>query len=179
MTPLLASAPGYFQAARSEMLRFVPVDVSRVLEVGCGAGTFGMVLKSKRPVEVVGIEAESDVAALARSRLDRVIVGDVELRDPDVPNGYFDALVFNDVLEHLRDPWAVLSRMRPFLRVGGYVIASIPNMRYFEVMKELVVRGEWRYVDEGVMDRTHLRFFTKKSMMDMFLDTGFTHQSII
>ncbi|MHB8493940.1 MAG: class I SAM-dependent methyltransferase, partial [Casimicrobiaceae bacterium] len=108
MTPLLASAPGYFQAARSEMLRFVPVDVSRVLEVGCGAGTFGMVLKSKRPVEVVGIEAESDVAALARSRLDRVIVGDVELRDPDVPNGYFDALVFNDVLEHLRDPWAVL-----------------------------------------------------------------------
>ena len=172
-SPLSGAPPGYFQAARTEMLRFVPADVGRVLEVGCGAGAFGMMLKSSRAVEVVGIEAVADVAEAARVHLDRVIVGDVELRDPDVPTGYFDALVFNDVLEHLRDPWAVLSRMRRLLRPGGYIVASIPNMRYFEVVKGLIVRGEWRYVEEGVLDRTHLRFFTKKSMSNMFLDAGF------
>jgi len=155
------------------MLPFVPADVTRVLEVGCGAVRFGQQLKSVRSIEVVGVEQVEEAAAVARTRLDRVVIEDIEKRDLDIPSGYFDALVFNDVLEHLRDPWTVLSRMRRLLRPRGYAIASIPNMRYFEVMKSLLLRAEWRYVDEGVLDRTHLRFFTKSSIHDLFGVTGF------
>ncbi len=155
------------------MLSFVPEDVARVLEIGCGAGTFGELLKSRRAMEVVGVEPVTEAADMARSRLDRVLVEDIELCDLDLPLGYFDAAIFNDVLEHLRDPWDVLSRMRRFIRPDGYVIASIPNMRYFEVIKSLLVRAEWHYADEGVLDRSHLRFFTKKSMHELFSSTGF------
>ena len=85
----------------------------------------------------------------------------------------FDVVVMNDVLEHLVDPWAVLRSLHRVLTAGGSVVASIPNIRYFPVLKKYIMKGQWQYRDDGVMDRTHLRFFTQRSIMDLFMSTNY------
>lgn len=96
-----------------------------------------------------------------------------------LPPRQFDAIVFNDVLEHLVDPWSALRESKSFLTDGGMVIASIPNVRHYSVIKPLVVSGRFEYQDAGLLDRTHLRFFTFTSSVDLFESTGFrvTHVS--
>ncbi len=156
--------PEYYQCDRAEMLPFVPQSVSRVLEVGCGAGRFGAEIRRSRKAEVWGIEAIPEIAAQAAERLDRVLTKNIEDGALELPSDYFDCIIFNDVLEHLTYPWAVLRSLRHALRASGCVVASIPNIRYYHTLKALVVRKEWEYVDDGILDRTHFRFFTKKSI---------------
>jgi len=86
--------------------------------------------------------------------------------------------VCNDVLEHLPDPWTVLRQAHGLLNPGGVVVASIPNLRYFPVLKDLVLRGEFEYQRDGVLDRTHLRFFTRKSIGRLFEDTGYSVRAV-
>jgi 2-polyprenyl-3-methyl-5-hydroxy-6-metoxy-1,4-benzoquinol methylase len=121
--------------------------------------------------EVVGIEMDPVTAADAAVRLDDVIVG----RYPDdIPAGQtFDCVVFNDVLEHMDNPWSALEATIEHLAPGGAVVASIPNVRNVEVVYPLLTRGTWRYRDQGLLDRTHLRFFTKSSMRELFEESGF------
>ncbi len=159
----------YFGYERQEMVRFVPASATRVLEVGCASGSFGRLLKSTRPVEVWGIEPFSDAARRATDILDNVVVADIEAAIGDLPRDYFECVVFNDVLEHLRDPWSVLREIQAAMSPGSVVVASIPNMRHYSVMKQLVLAKRWDYVDAGVLDRTHLRFFTCETMRDMFV----------
>ncbi len=83
-----------------------------------------------------------------------------------------DCIVFNDVLEHTVDPWSVLRETKRHLNVGGCVVASIPNVRYLPVLIDLIFRSRWEYVDEGVLDRTHLRFFTRSTIEEMFASSG-------
>lgn len=168
---------GYFEAVRSEMLPFVPSDCKRVLDVGCGRGNFGKLLKQTRPVEVWGIEPVAAAAVVAATQLDFVIEG-AFTPDANLPPASFDAIFFNDVLEHLLDPAAALRQARTLLGPGGVVIASIPNIRFFPTQWEVVVRGEWRYEDSGIMDRTHLRFFTRKSILALFADNSFRVEKI-
>lgn len=163
----------YFSYQRNEMLEFIPNDAKKFLEVGCGGGDFGALLKDTRQVEVTGLEMVPEAAEAAKLKLDKVIVGNVEAEEIDIPNGYFDCLIFNDVLEHFRDPWAMLAKFTHALRPGGYVVASIPNMRYFPVFRELFLEGDWAYQDQGVLDRTHLRFFTFKTGGELFSQNGF------
>lgn len=166
--------PGsYYVNARMEMLRYIPADVQRVLEVGCAEGHFGSALKASRGLEVWGIETEAGPAAVARDQLDKLLLGSVEKDELDLPPAYFDCIIFNDVLEHLTDPWRVLQQLSRHLRPGGYVVASIPNVRYFPVIKKLLFKKEWRYVGKGVLDKTHLRFFTQSSIVEMFEECGF------
>lgn len=168
---------GYLDRPRRDMIRFVPVAARSVLDVGCARGGFGAALKAARlaadsPVTVTGIEAEAEAAATARQRYDQVITG---WFPHDLPDGSaFDCIVFNDILEHLVDPWDALRRARDLLLPGGSVVASIPNMRYWPVFWRLVTKGEWRYVADGVLDRTHLRFFTAGSVREMFVGAGYT-----
>lgn len=169
---------GYFEQRRQEMLAYIPLTAKRVLEVGCGSGAFAAYLKSQRSVEVVAIEAHPAAAEAARPRVDRLIHSSIEEATPQLAGEIFDCVVFNDVLEHLVDPWASLLRIRPLLSDSGRVVASIPNMRYFPVLKELVLRGQWEYQQQGVLDRTHLRFFTAHSMRQLFTSTGFTVQTL-
>jgi 2-polyprenyl-3-methyl-5-hydroxy-6-metoxy-1,4-benzoquinol methylase len=152
------------------MYPLVPASARRVLDVGCHRGAFGALLRASGR-EVVGIETDPATAAHAMVRLDEVIVG----RYPDdVPAGTtFDCVVFNDVLEHMEDPWSALAATIGHLEAGGTVVASIPNVRNIEVVYPLLTRGSWRYHDQGLLDRTHLRFFTKSSMRDLFEDSGF------
>jgi len=158
----------YYRQERLEMQALVPSDAQRVLEVGCGAGTFGAALKSRQAVEVWGIEPSRDAATRAESALDRVLCSSIEDALSELPNGHFDWIVFNDVLEHLVDPEATLRALLPKLAQGGGFIASIPNLRYYKVLRDLILKGEFEYVEQGVMDRTHLRFFTPKSVARMW-----------
>ena len=167
----------YFQQARTEMLPFVPAGSQRVLDVGCGRGNFGEALKQARQIEVWGLEPVAAAAAEAATKLDRVIEG-IFTSEADLPPASFDAICFNDVLEHLMDPAEALRFARTLLKPGGAVVTSIPNIRHFQAMWEIVVRGEWCYRDSGTFDRTHLRFFTRKSILALFADSGFTVEKI-
>lgn len=164
---------GYFAALRREMLPFVPIDAKDILDVGCGDGSFGALLKESRPCRVTGVEHVAAVADLARSRLDKVLVASAEEPLP-FPPGSFDCIVANDVLEHLVDPWQAVRRFAALLRPGGVMVASIPNVRHYRVLKALVQDGKWEYTDKGVLDRTHLRFFTRRTMPGLFEPAGLT-----
>lgn len=165
--------PQYFAGPRKEMLEFIPGGARRILEIGCGDGRFGESVKARQQVEITGVELNPVAGSRARPRLDVVHVADLEAAPPTLPTAYFDCMVCNDVLEHLRDPWSVLRHLRPSLAPGAFVVASLPNLRFLGVMKDLVLRGDFTYQDDGVLDRTHVRFFTKKTMRALFEDTGF------
>lgn len=156
---------------RPEVVALVP-EAQRLLDVGCGRGGFGSRLRQTgRVVELWGIEPHPEAAEEARVHFDRVITG---VYPDDLPaEERFDVVVFNDVLEHMLDPWDVLSRTRRNLQPDGRVIASIPNVRYWPVLWDLVVRGRWTYTETGTLDQSHLRFFTRASAVELFRRAGF------
>lgn len=171
------SDPGdYYRHSRPEIQRLIPDTAARVLDVGCAAGALGASLKAARPdCRVVGIEQLPEAAALASRVLDRVLVGDAGdvLADLLRHGEAFDAIVFADVLEHLVDPWEALAVARHLLVPGGHVIASIPNLRNIRVFYRLVFGGDWTYTDQGILDRGHLRFFTRRTVSQAFTAAGF------
>jgi SAM-dependent methyltransferase len=158
-------------------VQFVPEAANSVLDVGCWQGSFGAHLKRMRPgIAVAGVEANAAAAELARSRLDWVITGTFPEAGPQ--DERFDCITFNDVLEHMTDPWSALERARSLLSPAGAVVASIPNIRHLSVVWPLVVRGRWDYTDAGLLDRTHVRFFTRATMIDLFGETGYSVQIV-
>jgi 2-polyprenyl-3-methyl-5-hydroxy-6-metoxy-1,4-benzoquinol methylase len=164
----------YYQRTRPEMMPFISTDARTILEVGCAEGGFGASLKRRRPnIEVWGVEVLPEVAMKARASLDRMLVGRIEELVPSIPDKYFDCVVLNDVLEHLVDPWAVLIELRAKLTGTGSIVASIPNVRHFLNLKNLLLRKDWEYTEHGILDRTHLRFFTSKSIRRMFNECGY------
>lgn len=164
----------YYRHARPEVLPFVPASARRILDVGCGSGVFGALLKDRLQAEVWGVEYHAESAGQARQVLDKVVCAGIEQALPDLPAAYFDCVVFNDCLEHLVDPFSVLRELPRCLSRDGVVVASIPNIRHWPEFVDLIVRGQWQYANQGVLDRTHLRFFTKKSIAATFSDCGYT-----
>jgi 2-polyprenyl-3-methyl-5-hydroxy-6-metoxy-1,4-benzoquinol methylase len=167
----------YFREARPEMLSFVPTRSRRVLDVGCGGGAFGESLKKTREVEVWGVEPVKSVAAIASAKLDKVVEG-IFGGGAGLPVGMFDCVLFNDVLEHMLDPGEALSYARRLLAPGGVVVASIPNIRSFPTFWQLLYHASWEYRNCGVLDETHLRFFTKSSMVNMFEREGYVIERV-
>jgi 2-polyprenyl-3-methyl-5-hydroxy-6-metoxy-1,4-benzoquinol methylase len=162
----------YFEYDRREMLVMIPDDVRRVLDVGCGAGRFGQLVKQERGAEVWGLEPSLQACKEAENRLDRVVHAEFG-ESLNLPKRAFDAVVFNDVLEHMINPWAALEFAKELLTKTGAVVASIPSIRHFPTVWRLVVNKEWCYQDAGTLDRTHLRFFTRRTIEKLFLDTGY------
>jgi 2-polyprenyl-3-methyl-5-hydroxy-6-metoxy-1,4-benzoquinol methylase len=156
------------------MLKYIPDSAKLFLELGCSAGGFGAMLKATRKnAYVIGVEIHSQSAEAARMRLDEVIEKPVEIALEAIPGGSVDCVVCNDILEHLVDPWAVLGQIERVLKPNGAIVSSIPNARHFPVFKNYFLGGDWKYEKWGVLDRTHLRFFTKKSIERLFTETGY------
>jgi SAM-dependent methyltransferase len=147
---------------------------SRVLEFGCATGYMSQVLRDRLDAAVVGVELQAEAAEEAALQCERVLVGDAEEFDLEAELGgeRFDAILFADVLEHLRDPAALLRRVRPFVAEGGVVIASIPNIAHASVRLALL-SGSFRYRNEGLLDTGHLRFFTREGIQDLFESSGY------
>jgi 2-polyprenyl-3-methyl-5-hydroxy-6-metoxy-1,4-benzoquinol methylase len=145
-----------------------------VLDLGCASGRLGEALKAQGIAsQVDGVELSESAAREARGRLDRVWVADLTDFDWAETADAYDVIIAADVLEHLADPWDTLRELRHHLATEGTIIASIPNIRYWKVIWDLLVRGEFRYVDEGILDRTHLRFFTRTGIRRLFVDSGY------
>jgi 2-polyprenyl-3-methyl-5-hydroxy-6-metoxy-1,4-benzoquinol methylase len=172
----------YFDWARPEVLELIPVTARRVLEIGCGTGRLGEAIQKRQACEVVGIELDTLAAEKAASRLDRVLVGDVERIDPNFDREsefqnrkskiHFDCLVCADVLEHLVDPAGFLRRAREWLTEDAVVVASIPNVRHHSVVGGLI-EGNWTYEPAGLLDNTHLHFFTRRDAEALFVKAGY------
>ena len=145
----------------------------RVLEFGCARGEMSRFL-ALGGCNVTGIEIDSDAAEEARKHCNEVIVADLDARHlvDLLPASSFDVAVFGDVLEHLRDPWQVLEETRTFLGPGAYVVMSIPNVAHGAVRLALL-RGAFNYQELGLLDDTHLRFFTAKTVRELCLRAGF------
>lgn len=172
-----SKASAYFSVPRSEMLPYIPATCRRLLEVGCGIGRFGETLKQTRNMEVWGVEPLASAAQVAATKLDHVTTG---LFDPQngLPEASFDCIVFNDVLEHMVAPEKALQYAKKLLSPGGTVVASIPNIRHVAVLWQLGFHGRWEYTDWGLLDRTHLRFFTKSNIVDMFKNEGYVIERV-
>jgi 2-polyprenyl-3-methyl-5-hydroxy-6-metoxy-1,4-benzoquinol methylase len=175
------SGPGvYFTQTRWDLIELVPGTGNRVLEIGCGAGNTGEALKrAGKAVEVIGIERDPEAARWAAGKLDGVLQMSIEENTLALPPEYFDCIVAGDVLEHLQDPWAVVDRLRSCLKPGGHFIAGVPNVRNWRVLKGLVLAGRWQYAPSGILDRTHLRFFTKRSLAALFEHPNFRVERIV
>ena len=170
-------AEDYYSHERPELVRQIPVGPGHVvLDLGCGTGTLSSSLKrSGRAEEAWGVEVVPEVAERARRNadLDKVLVGDIEKLVDELPRSHFTHVIAGDVLEHLVDPWAVLGKLRLGLRPGGRFICSLPNIRNLSFFAKLLFAGSFEYRDSGVMDRTHLRFFAPKDVLEMFRGAGF------
>ena len=167
----MALNQSYYRNVNPDLLDRIPLNAKTVVEVGCGSGALGGAYKLKNPsVRYLGIETIPGPAAQAREVLDDVICGDVE----DPACGFadlvdVDCLVYGDVLEHLKDPWGCLARHVSLLAEDGVLLACIPNVQHWSVIAHLL-SGEWPLQDQGIFDRTHLRWFTKSSIENLIRD---------
>jgi 2-polyprenyl-3-methyl-5-hydroxy-6-metoxy-1,4-benzoquinol methylase len=168
-----AGDSNYFGELRTEMLPYVPIGTNHLLDIGCGTGAFGSLVKSQIGAEVWGIELVEESAKIAQGVLDKVIIGGANVMVDTVPDHYFDCISCNDVLEHLVAPDSLLASLKSKLTDTGVIISSIPNVRYWDNLKNLLLRKQWEYQDDGILDRTHLRFFTELSIRNMFSSLSF------
>lgn len=164
----------YFNDPRAEMLKYIPTSTKKVLDIGCANGMFSSLIKEKLGAEAWGVELNEEAAESASQKLDKVLVGDVYEALDKLPENFFDCIIFNDVLEHLVDPYTLIRRIKRNISKNGVVVASIPNIRHAPILLKLVLGGDWKYQEWGVLDKTHLRFFTRKSIERMFIEQGYS-----
>ncbi len=162
---------GYYANERPDVVAALPRPLGRVLDVGCGAGGLGPDLRAAGATELVGIEVERDAAAKAAAILDTVHAGPVEEMLAEAGAG-FDTVLCLDVLEHLVTPGHVLAELRGRTRAGGHLQVSVPNARHFSLVTDLVLRGTFGYTDSGHRDDTHLRWFTRRDIVDLVQAAG-------
>lgn len=161
----------YYKNSRHEMLSFLPTNYKKVLEVGCARGFFRDGLNSD--IEYWGIEIMPIEAEIAKKKLDKVLVGSYFDVYGDLPDGYFDLVICNDVIEHFVDHELFLNSLIPKMQKDGYLLGSVPNVRQYTNMYNLFFKRDWKYVDAGVLDRGHLRHFTEKSLKRFLCNSGF------
>jgi 2-polyprenyl-3-methyl-5-hydroxy-6-metoxy-1,4-benzoquinol methylase len=167
----MTKKPEYYSAAREDIIEFVPNGAMKILEVGCGEGLTGRAIKERSggKAEVAGIEIVLSAAKKAEANIDKVIHGNVETLELPFAKEYFDCIIYGDVLEHLIDPWSVLAIHCGYLKKGGIVIISLPNISHYRIIK-MLWKKNWEYQERGIMDKTHLRFFALNNIKEMLKD---------
>jgi 2-polyprenyl-3-methyl-5-hydroxy-6-metoxy-1,4-benzoquinol methylase len=166
----------YTDGASPSILEFLVAEPKFVLDVGCSIGDFTLQTKKRFPgAKVWGVEPNARAAATAASRIDRVLIGtidDVDWRREGVAQGDIDTVLLMDVLEHIYDPWRTLLTLRNLVAAKAQMLVSMPNVRNVLLIQDLL-SGHWRYRRAGLLDITHIRFFTRNDMQRMFYQTGF------
>lgn len=159
----------YYATARHDVLRFIDWVPEKVLEIGCGAGATMAVLRQKGVTSAVGVELDAGAAEAAKDHFDTVLQGFVEQADIEsvVAPGTLDMVMALDVLEHLVDPWTQVKRLTALLKPGGRFVLSVPNIRNSKFIFGLLFKGNFHYQDDGLLDRTHLRFFTRETAEEL------------
>ena len=142
-----------------------------VLEIGCGKGFVSEQLRKKGNV-ITGIEIDKKSAKRAKKFCKKVLIGNIEEMKLNFAKESFDVILFGDVLEHLFDPEAVLKKLKPFLAKNGKIIVSLPNIANWKI-RLLLLRGKFDYTDWGILDKTHIRFFTRKRARNLIRGAGF------
>ena len=163
----------YFSNSRPEMLSFILKAPTNVLDIGCGNGAFGRSLKQMFDCTVTGIEPIESVGLFAKSQLDHVYIGTFEKVLHSLAPYSFDLIILNDSLEHMTQPEFVLQKIKYLLGDQGALVLSVPNVRYVENVFNLIIKKDWQYTEYGVLDKTHLRFFTQKSLIRLLRSNGF------
>jgi SAM-dependent methyltransferase len=161
-----------------DLLKLMPPNAKRVIEVGCSSGALAREFKKLNPSSLYfGVEIESSYAQLAQRHCDETLVLNIENADDSFWSAHADkdCWVFGDALEHLVNPWLVLKNVYQCLPLGGVVVACIPNAQHWSVQARLSI-GDFRYENEGLLDRTHIRWFTRQTIVEMFHGAGFEIQ---
>jgi 2-polyprenyl-3-methyl-5-hydroxy-6-metoxy-1,4-benzoquinol methylase len=164
---------------RNDILKHIPIKAKYILDIGCSIGTLGRQIKNKNKCHVTGVELSNEMAKEAAKYLDKVIIGDVETSIlNDINDNKFECIILADIVEHLNDPWKLIIDCHRILKKDGIIIASIPNIKHFSTIYNLIIKGYWPYRERGIHDKTHLRFFTLKNIKELFKYPQFIEKSI-
>jgi 2-polyprenyl-3-methyl-5-hydroxy-6-metoxy-1,4-benzoquinol methylase len=158
----------YYSESRPELLKFYPSTIKCLLDVGCSTAEFSGNLKLRNNTEVWGLELNEEAARVAIERIDKVFIGNLNDNIHSLPDGYFDCIACNDILEHLYEPEKTLTELKIKIKNEGVIVSSIPNFLYLPSLLKVAYKRQWDYTEEGTLDYTHIRFFTKKSIIKMF-----------
>jgi 2-polyprenyl-3-methyl-5-hydroxy-6-metoxy-1,4-benzoquinol methylase len=168
-----SAADEYYNRPRPSIVSQVPEGPNIVLDIGCGAGGVGRsLIANGKAGRVVGVELFAPAAKAASEIYANVHTGDIEAMELPYES-VFDYIICGDILEHLKDPAIVVAKVHRWLKDDGVFICSVPNIRHWQVLYQLAFRGAWDYVDAGVLDKTHLRFFTRRSFYRMLVEGDF------
>lgn len=153
----------YYTGVRTNLIKLIPDGPNKILDIGCGRGDLLLKLKELRKAQnIFGIDIEK-----FDTKLDKFIAGDIDKIELPFSYNYFDVIICADVLEHLVDPWETLNKIYKYVKPDGIVIISIPNIRELYAISQILFKGDFRYTHDGVLDKTHLRFFCKKNIIEL------------
>ena len=174
----------YYQFTRTELIDLLPKNrvFANVLEVGASGGYTLLYLKTKGIAKkVTGIELfELAGTEQQNPQLDAFTIGNIEQMEEAIfLPGEFDLVICGDVLEHLQNPWAVRDKIITWLKPGGFLLASIPNIREYKTVLKILLRGTFTYEEGGIMDKTHLRFFGKGNILELLGTNGLHIEKIV
>lgn len=164
-----------------DLLRLIPTTRKNIVDVGCGGGALARALKARDPLtSVIGIEIDPEYSQIASRFCDLCLTLDIEAAGDHFWATYAnrDCWIFGDLLEHLKDPWTLLRTVYEVVRPGTYVVACIPNAQHWTVQTKLCA-GEFWYQEVGLLDKTHLRWFTRKTIINLFGQSGFVIEAMI
>jgi SAM-dependent methyltransferase len=171
----VGESSSYYDGTRREVAKFLPERYAKVLEIGCGEGGFHANLVN---CEYWGIEPTQPAAALASARLFKVINASYEEAFDKLPDSYFDLIICNDVMEHMPDHDKFFQTIKQKMAANSYIVGSVPNVRFIGVVYKLLFLKDWEYENQGILDRTHLRFFTETSLKRTFQAHGFVIEAL-
>ena len=155
----------YYKGDRKEVASLIDKRYKKVLEIGCGDGQFA---SNFTECEYYGVEPNFTAWKQSKKILTKSYLGTFEQVFEDLPDNFFDLVVVNDVIEHMQDHMFFFNNIKQKMTEGGVCIGSIPNVRFVSNLVNLLLRKDWRYIGDGVLDDTHLRFFTEKSIKRIF-----------